>query len=228
MTATDDPTRTVPALLEELDGLADPRILEVNRRHGDEHAVNLSALRAVAKRLRSDHELALALWATGQVDARLLALLIAKPRLLSPEELDAMLREAGTPKVQDWLVNYMVRKSKHAEVLQGRWMEDPDPVVQSAGWALTSEAVAKRPEVLDLTALLDDVEARMATAPERLQWAMNQTLATIGIEHPELRERALAIGERLGVLRDYPTAAGCISPFAPIWITEMVARREEA
>ncbi|UVY85380.1 DNA alkylation repair protein [Brachybacterium sp. NBEC-018] len=228
MTATDDPARTVPALLEELDGLADPRILEVNRRHGDEHAVNLSALRAVAKRLRSDHELALALWATGQVDARLLALLIAKPRLLSPEELDAMLREAGTPKVQDWLVNYMVRKSKHAEVLRGRWMEDPDPVVQSAGWALTSEAVAKHPEVLDLTALLDDVEARMATAPERLQWAMNQTLATIGIEHQELRERALAIGERLGVLRDYPTSAGCISPFAPIWITEMVARREEA
>lgn len=139
-----------------------------------------------------------------------------------------MLREAGTPKVQDWLVNYMVRKSKHTEELRGRWMEDPDPVVQSAGWALTSEAVAKRPEVLDLPALLDDVEARMATAPERLQWAMNQTLATIGIEHPELRERALAIGERLGVLRDYPTAAGCISPFAPIWITEMVARREEA
>ncbi|GAB4094808.1 DNA alkylation repair protein [Brachybacterium horti] len=228
MTATDDPARTVPALLEELDGLADPRILEVNRRHGDEHAVNLSALRAVAKRLRSDHELALALWATGQVDARLLALLIAKPRLLSPEELDAMLREAGTPKVQDWLVTYMVRKSMHAEVLRGRWMGDPDPVVQSAGWALTSEAVAKRPEVLDLTVLLDDVEARMATAPERLQWAMNQTLATIGIEHQELRERALAIGERLGVLRDYPTSAGCISPFAPIWITEMVARREEA
>ncbi|MDO5495955.1 MAG: DNA alkylation repair protein, partial [bacterium] len=41
-------------------------------------------------------------------------------------------------------------------------------------------------------------------------------------------ERALAIGERLEVLKDYPTPPGCTSPFAPIWITYMVDRAEEA
>ena len=55
---------------------------------------------------------------------------------------------------------------------------------------------------------------------------MNTTLAQIGIENPELRPRALEIGERLGVLRDYPTPANCTSPYAPEWITEMVRRRE--
>lgn len=226
MTTTDDPARTVPALLEELAALSDPRMLAVNRKHGDEHSVNLTALRAVAKRLRTDHELGLELWATGNPDARLLALLLTRPKRFTAPELDTMLREAATPKEQDWLVNYMVKKSAHAEELRQAWMADEDPVVQSAGWALTSEAVAKRPEVLDLPALLEDVHARMATAPERLQWAMNQTLATIGIEEPTLRDQAMAIGEELGVLRDYPTPPNCTSPFAPIWITEMVARRE--
>ncbi|MFC7585870.1 hypothetical protein ACFQYP_20575 [Nonomuraea antimicrobica] len=65
----------------------------------------------------------------------------------------------------------------------------------------------------------------MKDAPDRLQWAMNQCLAHIGIEHAEHRARALAIGERLEVLKDYPTSPGCTSPFAPIWITEMVRRR---
>ena len=65
----------------------------------------------------------------------------------------------------------------------------------------------------------------MVAAPGRLQWAMNTCLAQIGIEHPALRERALEIGERLGVLRDYPTPPGCTSPYAPIWIAEMVSRR---
>ena len=69
-------------------------------------------------------------------------------------------------------------------------------------------------------------EARMATAHERLQWQMNTCLAQIGIEFPEHRQRALAIGERLGVLRDYPTPPNCTSPFAPAWIAEMVRRRE--
>ena len=39
------------------------------------------------------------------------------------------------------------------------------------------------------------------------------------------RKRALAIGEKLGVFSDYPTSKGCTSPFAPIWISEMVSRQ---
>ncbi|NJP82585.1 DNA alkylation repair protein, partial [Streptomyces sp. AA8] len=63
-------------------------------------------------------------------------------------------------------------------------------------------------------------------APERLQWAMNHCLAQIGIEHAEHRARAIGIGERLEVLKDYPTSPGCTSPFAPVWITEMVRRQQ--
>jgi 3-methyladenine DNA glycosylase AlkD len=54
---------------------------------------------------------------------------------------------------------------------------------------------------------------------------MNGALAEIGIHFPKHRKRALAIGEKLGVFRDYPTSKGCTSPFAPIWINEMVRRQ---
>ena len=108
-----------------------------------------------------------------------------------------MLRQARTPKVHDWLVNYVVKKSPHAEELRLAWFADPDPVVASAGWALTTERVAKKPEGLDLAGLLDVIEAEMKDAPDRLQWAMNHCLAQIGIEHAEHRARAIDIGERL-------------------------------
>ncbi|MHC4427074.1 MAG: DNA alkylation repair protein, partial [Planctomycetota bacterium] len=49
----------------------------------------------------------------------------------------------------------------------------------------------------------------------------------IGIHFPDHRERAIAIGETLGVYRDYPVSKGCTSPFAPIWINEMVRRQAE-
>ena len=137
-----------------------------------------------------------------------------------------MLREARSPKVQDWLVNYVVKKSPHTEDLRLTWFADEDPVVASAGWMLTVDRVAKKPEGLDLDGLLDTIEGTMKEAPERLQWAMNHCLAQIGIEHPALRARALEIGERLEVLKDYPTPPGCTSPFAPVWITEMVRRKE--
>jgi 3-methyladenine DNA glycosylase AlkD len=137
-----------------------------------------------------------------------------------------MLRQARTPKVHDWLVGYVVKKNAHAEELRVAWTGDPDPVVASAGWALTTERVAKRPDGLDLPGLLDVIEAEMKDVPDRLQWAMNHCLAQIGIEHPEQRARAIDIGERLRVLEDYPTPPNCTSPFAPIWITEVVSRRQ--
>ncbi|WP_186329053.1 DNA alkylation repair protein [Arthrobacter sp. U41] len=218
---------TAAEVLAELAALEDPKARAVNEKHGDNHGVNLSKLRAIAKRLRTQQELARQLWATGDTAARLLSILICRPKAFERSELDVMLRQARTPKVHDWLVNYVVKKNQHAEELRLAWFADPDPVVASAGWALTTERVAKNPEGLDLPGLLDVIEAEMKDSPDRLQWAMNHCLAQIGIEHAEQRARALAVGERLQVLKDYPTPPGCTSPFAPAWINEMVRRQQD-
>jgi 3-methyladenine DNA glycosylase AlkD len=65
----------------------------------------------------------------------------------------------------------------------------------------------------------------MGNAAPEVQWTMNNTLATIGIRFPRHRKRAIAIGEKLGVYRDFPVSKGCTSPFAPIWIDAMVNRQ---
>ncbi|MEU1748262.1 DNA alkylation repair protein [Micromonospora arida] len=217
-------TTTLAEVAAELAQLEDPKTREVNARHGDDHGVHLGALRALAKRLKTQHDLARQLWATGGASARLLAILICRPKAFERDKLDVMLREARAPKVHDWLLNYVVKKSPHSEELRLAWFADPDPVVASAGWALTTERVTKKPESLDLPRLLDVIETEMKDAPDRLQWAMNHCLAQIGIEHAEHRARAIDIGERLEVLKDYPTSPGCTSPFAPTWINEMVRR----
>lgn len=216
---------TLSGVLARLAELDDPRIRAVNENHGDDHSVNLGKLRALAKELKAQPDLARELWQTGDTNARLLALLVARPKQFDRDELDAMLREAGKPKVQDWLLANIVKKSRCAEELRVAWFDDPDPVVASAGWALTVDRVAKKPDGLDLPGLLDVIETEMKAAPERLQWAMNHCLAQIGIENPGLRARAIGIGERLGVLKDYPTPPNCTSPYAPVWIAEMVKRQ---
>jgi len=219
------PESTVAELTAELAALDDPKIRAVNERHGDDHGVNLTKLRAIAKRLKTQPDLADELWQTGDTAARLLSILISRPRAFTSEQLDRMLREARAPKVQDWLVNYVVKKNLNTEELRQVWFDDPDPVVASAGWALTTDRVAKSPEGLDLSGLLDQIESEMKDAPDRKQWAMNECLARIGITHPEYRARAIDIGERLEVLKDYPTPPNCTSPYAPTWIAEIVRRQ---
>lgn len=215
----------VDEVVAELAALEDPKARAVNERHGDPHGVNLTKLRAVAKSLGTDRELAGELWDSGDVAAQLVALLIAKPKAFTEDELDAMVRSTRSDKAHDWLLNYLVMKSPHAAALRARWLEDADPRVRAAGWALTTHAVATAD--LDLDALLDEIEREMRDAEPKLQWAMNETLATIGIEDRARRARAIAIGEDLQVLADYPVSKGCTSPFAPVWIAEIVRRRED-
>jgi 3-methyladenine DNA glycosylase AlkD len=223
---------TAEAVQAELAALEDPRMRAANEKRGDDHGVNLTKLRGVAKAVKAAPEakqqLAKDLWATDDTASRLVALLVCSPKKFERLELDQMLRQARAPKVQDWLVNYVVKKSRHLEELRAAWTADPDPVVASAGWDLISHQVYKKPKVLDLPGLLDTIEAQMKDAPSALQWSMNNTLAAIGIEHPDLRARAIEIGERLEVLKDYPTPPNCTSPFAPSWITEIVRRKEDA
>ncbi|MDL9938833.1 DNA alkylation repair protein [Gordonia sp. ABSL1-1] len=219
-------TSSVQEVLAELAALRDPKARAINQRHGDDHEVNLSKLRAVAKGLKKQPELAPALWDTDDTAARLVAILICKPKSFTADQLDAMLRAGRVPKVYDWLISYVVKKHPQVEELRLRWLADTDPVVAAAGWALTADLVTKDGDQLDHDQLLDVIAAEMADAPERLQWAMNTCLGQIGIHDPTRRARVLAIGERLAVFRDYPTSPGCTSPYVPIWVGEMVRRAQ--
>jgi 3-methyladenine DNA glycosylase AlkD len=220
---------TLKQVMKELKALGNEKTLKHNAKFGageNQFGVKRGDLRKLAKALKTNHPLALELWATGNVDARFLAVLIMKPKELSPEQLDQMVRSEDFVEVLDWFTQYIIKKHPAKDSLREAWMDSGDPLAARAGWSLAAECVSKRPELVDLKALLDRIEAEMGEAHAAPQWTMNITLVNIGIHHPKLRKRAVSIGEKLGVFSDFPTAKGCTSPFAPIWIDAMVSRQD--
>ncbi len=212
-------------ILELIHRLENPRVRAVNERHGNDFGIKMADLRAMAKQLKSNQELGRELWQSHETAAQLLALLLFRPRLFTVEEIDELIRTARVPRVREWATNYIAKKSKHLEELRQLWVRDGDPYVRGAGWELTAVQTVKAPELVDVDAVLSEIRSRMAAEEEPVQWGMNNTLAQIGINYEQHRSRALAIGEELGVFKDYPTSPGCVSPYAPVWITEMVKRQ---
>lgn len=225
--------KALEVTLKQLESLGDAKVRAQNAKGGpwgagagvNQFGVPLGDIRALAKKIKSDHELALALWNTGNVDAQFLATLLIQPKNLSAKELDRLVRSISYVRVADWLISYVVAEFPDKETLREGWMDDDDRWAARAGWQLTASRVAKSPEGLDLPALLDRLEAEMANAVPEAQWTMNNTLASIGIHVPKLRKRAIAIGEKIGLYRDWPVSKGCTPPFAPIWINTMVSRQ---
>ncbi len=218
----------VKEALAKLKALGNESVRARNTKNGagkNQYGVQLGDIRTLAKKIKADHELGLELWETENIDGRLLAILLIDPKRLSSKELDRMVRSATFPQLADWLNAYVVKQHPDKEALREKWMKAKDPMAARAGWNLTAERVVKRPDGLDLPGLLDRIESEMGTAAPEAQWTMNSCLAQIGIHSPSHRKRALAIGEALGIYRDYPVSKGCTSPFAPIWINEMVRRQ---
>jgi 3-methyladenine DNA glycosylase AlkD len=210
----------------EASGEARVRTLSIRAGAGDQQfGVALGDIRKLAKEIRTNHALGLELWETGNTDARLLAILILKAKQLTTDELDRMVRSITNAQEAEWFSSYVIKPHPAADSLREVWMESDHPWAARAGWGLTAGRVARRPEGLDIVALLDRIEREMAGAHTAPQWTMNSCLAQIGISFPEHRQRAIAIGEALGVFRDYPVSKGCTPPFAPIWIGEMVRRQ---
>lgn len=220
---------TAKEALAQLKTLGDEKVRAQMIKRGapeNQFGVKHGDIRALAKKIKSDHKLGLELWKTGHVEAQHLAVLIMDPKKLSAKELDALVRTTTWSWVADWFCNYLLEQHPERESLREGWMDDKNVWAARAGWYLTGERAADDADGLDLSGLLDRIEKQMAKAAPEVQWTMNSTLAKIGINHPALRKRAVAIGEKLGVYRDYPVSKGCTSPFAPIWIEAMVKRQK--
>jgi 3-methyladenine DNA glycosylase AlkD len=219
---------TLDEALNQLEALGNAKVRAQNAKSGagdNQFGVSLGDIRILAKKIRANHALAMVLWDTGNVDAQFLATLLIEPKKLSAAAMDRMVRSITFVRVADWLNSYVVAKHPDRESLREDWMVAEDRWALRAGWHLTAERVAKNRDGLDLPLLLERIKAEMVDAAPEVQWTMNNTLAAIGIYVPELREQAVAIGETLGIYRDYPVSKGCTSPFAPIWINAIVSRQ---
>lgn len=192
----------------------------------NQFGVKLGDIRALAKKIKSDHQLALQLWETGNVDAQLLATQIIEPKSLSADELDKLTRSTTCSQVADWLNAYVVAEHPDKDSLREKWMKAKDRWAARAGWNLTASRINQGADDLDLAALLDRIEKELPKAKPEVQWTMNNTLGAIGIHHAEHRRRAIAIGEKIGLYRDWPVSKGCIPPYVPVWVEAMVKRKK--
>jgi 3-methyladenine DNA glycosylase AlkD len=216
---------TVKEVLAKLQSLGDDARRKHNAKAGapaNQFGVKLGDIRTVAKSIKADQSLALALWQTGNVEGQLLATLLLKPAALSAAEVDRLTRSTTCSQVADWLNSYIVAQHPEHETLRQKWMKGKDRWAARAGWHLTASAVNRGTGQVDVAVMLDRIDKEMAKALPEVQWTMNNTLGAIGIKHAAHRQRAVAIGERIGLYRDWPVSKGCTPPYVPVWVAAMV------
>src|SRR6266542_236756 len=109
---------TSEQVIATLKQLANPLAAEGMARFGirPAHALGISipVLRKMAKELGKDHALALALWTSGLHEAKILASMIADPRLVSDQQMEAWVNDFDSWDVCDQVCGNLFDKTPYA------------------------------------------------------------------------------------------------------------------
>jgi 3-methyladenine DNA glycosylase AlkD len=194
---------------------------------------NNTQIRSIAKEQGKNAELAAYLWKNGGFSARMLSLLILDFKAVDVPYIERMIvdLEAADGKEQsqllDWLIVNVIMKKAALKNETARWRGDPSTLRQRVFWSVQARSVRAENHALN-EQLLEHIEQALPTAPGKVQWNMNWCAAQIGIADERLRGRCVALGERLGLYKDYPVSKGCTSPYLPSWIGAVVGKQAAA
>ena len=188
-------------------------------------------LKRLAKELGTDHDLAMELWASGQLPARRLAVLIMDKARLTQGLVDTLAEDAEDHEYDDrlelfdWLMANQLMKSAGGKALLLSWETSDSPLQRRLFWYYQARLrwTGQTPPP-NTEALLDALELRLAEEVPEVQWAMNFTAGQIGTYQPEHRARCVALGERTGVFRDEVVHPGCTPNYLPDFIRIQVAK----
>ena len=189
--------------------------------------VSFAVLKTLQKRIGVDHRLARELWATGNFDARNLAIKVADPAVATAEELTRWNRQAGM-RMLCWSVAQLASEGPHAQALAEKWSASSDPLESCAAWALLGQLCLRDASLPDEPFLtrIAEIERTIHTAPNRQREAMNQALIAIGCRNAALRKAATAAARRIGKVEVDHGDTSCKTPDAAAYIEKTWAHSD--
>ena len=218
------PRMTLDEAMSALEMAGSAQTRKTYARHGAKEpmfGVSFATLKTLMKRIGVDHELALALWNTGNFDARNLAVKIVEPSRITSRELD---KWAGDSDVRMCLgyVGSLAAESPHAKAKAAEWLAKPAGAIRCTAWSLVG-AMAMRDETTPdawFAERLAEIERTIHSAPNAEREAMNQALIAIGCRNEPLRKGALAASKRVGRVEIDHGDTACKTPDAAEYIAK--------
>ena len=190
--------------------------------------VKIGDLKKIQKRIKTDYQLALDLYDTGNYDAMYLAGLIADDSRMSKKDLRGWAEKAYAGSLPGATVPWVAAGGPHGHELALEWIESAKPLVACAGWTTLSNLVALKPDaeldLEELSQLLQRVRKTIHQAPDVVRYAMNGFVIAIGSYVKPLTQLALESGEAIGPVMADLGDNNCQVPFAPDYIRKVQQR----
>lgn len=161
--------------------------------------VSMETMRPLVTQLGRDHALALALWRTGWLEARVLASFVDEPDRVTRRQMESWVRALDNWAVCDSACFHLFDRTAHAWWGVDQWRHRQEEFVRRAAFAtLAGLAVhAKHEGNGRFVAALPFIEDAADDDRNFVKKAVNWALRQIGKRNLQLNRRAIAVARRL-------------------------------
>jgi 3-methyladenine DNA glycosylase AlkD len=219
-------TQDVMGLLEAAGSAQTRKIYARHGARGPMFGVSYAVFEKLRKQIKINHEIALGLWASGNHDARTLAMMIADPKQADNAMLEAWVGALDDYGSCDALSKY-VAKTHLAREKAEQWITSDSEWISTTGWDLIGLLALQDKTLADAYFLphIDTIEQHIHTRKNRTRYAMNSALIAIGGRGAGLSERALAAAAAIGTVEVDHGETNCKTPVASEYIQKMLQRK---
>jgi 3-methyladenine DNA glycosylase AlkD len=178
--------------------------------------VSVYELRRMAKPLGVDHELALALWGTGNHEARLLAGMVDDPGMVTPRQMDDWAAAFDSWDVCDQVTSNLFDKTPWAYDKVREWSSAEDEWVKRAAFATAAALAVQDKAAPDerFLEILEIVRREAGDGRNFVKKAVNWALRNIGKRNQRLHAAAIETAEAILASADVLAAVDRKDPAA--------------
>ncbi len=221
---------TVASIMATLKSKGKEQTRKIYARHGMDPkrvlGVSVADLKAIAKTIKGQQDLARELYETGVMDAMYLAGIVADGAKLTSAQLNDWLNRAeGLQMVSEYTVPWLTVENAQARALALKWIRSKKEHVSAAGWCTYGGLLALKPDTeLDLAEvedLLSSVVKQILKAQNRVRQTMNLYVISVGGYVKPLLGKAKAAARQIGEVTVDMGETACKVPDALAYIEKM-------
>ncbi|HDR7390562.1 DNA alkylation repair protein [Bacillus toyonensis] len=222
-------------LLEEVMQQLEKYGTEQNRKTYKNHGakeplfgVSFANLKLLKKKIKKDHDLAISLWETKNMDAMTLATYILEPKNVTSDQLNSWIRDVDYYCLMDVLMTAICTSPIAIERME-EWTKSDDEWIGRAGWSLLANIAIKNKKLDDnfFMPYLEEIKVHIHNEKNRKREAMNSALIAIGIRNEALEQQAIEIAREIGKVKIDHGATSCKTPDAEPYIKKARERAEK-
>jgi len=218
-------------IMQQLEQYGNETTKRIFMNHGAKEplfGVKVADLKKIVKKVKTNHELSLKLYDTGNSDAIYLAGLIADEKQITRNDLQIWAEKAYWYMLSEYTVAGVAAESPHGPELAREWIKSDKENIASAGWATCSGLLVIKPnnelDLDEIEKLLDFVKNNIHQSQNRVRYTMNNFVISVGTYIPSLSEKAVEVANSIGKVSVDMGGTSCKVPFAPEYIEKVKAR----